>query len=357
MRILRSFAAVGFALMVSGASSPLPAQYTLNWYLSSGLPGENSGSVWGTSTSNLFLAGGYRGFGQWNGTAWSAPALPPSSNRYTVFGFSPTEVYSSGQYGYQTGALLKYDGSNWSPFYTAGSELTGLWGRSSSDLFTSGDGILRHFDGTNWTDIPTGLSTGFNVDRLESISGGATRTFVAGRNGTILSWDGSTLVRMATGTTVGLNSISALDDNTAFAVGGGGTILRYDGQSWVPMASPTSSALNGVFALSATSVYATSATGDVLYFDGQSWQVVLTGINRFLGTPFALTSSEVYIPVASGTGCSPSCSNGMLLSTDASLGGSFFGSTTVAPEPSTVALLAIGLVGLSAVLRRRVGRA
>ncbi len=341
------------ATVLTAPSSTLSAQVPTQWYLSTGLPGENSGSVWGTSSSNLFLAGGYRGFGQWNGSAWTAPALPPSANRYQVFGFSPTDVYSSGQDGYQTGALLRYDGNMWSPFYTASSELIGLWGRSSSDLYTSGDGILRHFNGTSWQDIPTGLSLGFNVDRLGSISGGATTTFVAGHNGTVLSWDGSTLQRMQTGTNAGLSGISAIDDTTAFVVGGGGTILRYDGRTWTSMAAPVNDDINGVFALSRTSVYATTAQGNVLHYDGYSWNIVFTGFGGFLGIPFALSESQVYIPVAGRT--SGSFTSGMLLSSDPTIGDGAGTPGTIVPEPSSLALLATGLA--CAALARRGRRA
>ena len=339
-------ALVGAVLSVRVASAQVPSQ----WHLARGLPGENTGSIWGTSSSNLFLSGGVQGVAQWNGSMWSAAVLPPSINRYYVFGLSANEVYSSGH------TLLKYDGATWSNFYQdpGGSQLPGIWGRSSGDLFTSGDGILRHFDGINWTDIPTGLSRAFNTDRLESISGGATRTFVAGRNGTILSWDGSTLVRMTTGTVVGLNGISALSDNTAFAVGGGGTLLYFDGSSWTHMSSPIAEDYDGVFALSSTDVYAATYQGSLVHYDGAQWSVVMTGFGGVFGTPFALSSSKIYVPVLSNTQYCGNC--GMLLTSDASIEGVPDETPVVAPEPSAAILLITGFAAVLGAARRRSSR-
>lgn len=338
------FRAAGAIALIATTSPNADAQAT-SWYLSSNLPGANSSSVWASSTSNVYLAGGFQGFGYFNGSTWSSPTQPGTANRYDVWGFGAGPVYTVGQNGYQTGAVHSCTTTACTTVYTAETELTGIWGRSPSDLFVAGDGILRRYNGSTWTNIPTGFSTAFNTNRFESISGGATRTFVVGRNGVILGYDGSTLQQMASGTLFNLNGVSAVNDNLAFAVGGNGTILQFNGVSWASMASGTTNELSGVFALSATSAYATGANGTVLYYDGVSWTPVNIGTGGALGTPFALTANQVFIPRANGQ-------YGELISSDASLGGRLLISSTV-PEPGTYLLMAVGLAGLVGVRRVR----
>jgi len=320
------------------------------WYLNPAVTylGSNTQSVWASSSNDIWLAGGFKNLQHYDGTGWSMPSQPATFNRYTVFGFGPGQVFSTGQNGYTTGAIHSCTTSTCTTIYTAETELIGLWGRSASDLYVSGDGIIRRFNGSTWTDIATGLSTQFNLDRLESISGGATRTFIVGRNGRILSYDGSALTHMTSGTLAGLNGVSAVNDNLAFAVGGAGTILQFDGSAWLPMASNTTQDLFGVYALSATSAYATGNNGTVLYWNGSTWSMVDIGTGGFLGTPFALSESRVYIPRANGQ-------FGELISSDASLGGRVLVTSTV-PEPATVMMLASGLGVLLVVGRRRIER-
>lgn len=262
-----------------------------------------------------------------------------------MWGFGPQQAYSVGQNGYQSGAVHSCTATACTTIYTAETELTGIWGRSPSDLFVAGDGILRRYNGSTWTNIPTGFSSAFSVNRFESITGGATRTFVVGRNGVILNYDGTALQQMSSGTTVGLSGVFAVNDNLAFAVGGGGTILQFNGISWSKMQSNTTNDLSGVFALSATSAYATGSNGTVLYWNGSTWSPVNIGATGQLGTPFALSESQVYIPRENGA-------FGEIISSDAALGGRLLISSTV-PEPGTYALMCIGLGAIVCVRRRR----
>lgn len=328
-----------------GSATALQAQAT-SWYDNNALAtfGASTASVWGTSTSDMWLTGGLQATQHFDGTSWTTPTTGGVLNRYTVWGFQAGQAFTAGQNGYQSGAIQSCTPTSCTTIYTAETELVGLWGRSPNDLYTSGDGIVRHFDGASWIDLPTGLSTAFNTNRLESISGGATRTFFAGRNGVILSYDGTTLQQMSTGSNANFNGVFALSDNLAWAVGSSGTIFQWNGSSWAAMESNTTQDLNGVFALSATSAYATGANGTVLYWNGISWAPVDIGKNGVLDTPFGLSEAEVFIPVANGQ-------YGEVVSSTSALGGRLLVSTV--PEPSTVFLVVTGLVGITFAQRRQ----
>ena len=317
------------------------------WYVNQGVtyPGTNSMSVWASSSSDIWLSGGVQNLQHYDGNSWSMPTQPGTINRYYTFGFGPGQVYTTGQNGFATGAVHSCTTTACGVVHYAPVELAGIWGRSASDLYVGGDGYIARYNGAGWTSIATGLSQAFNTNRFESISGGETRTFFAGRNGMIFSYDGSVLSQMLTGTTVHLSSISAVNDNLAFAVGANGTILRWDGAAWTAMNSGTTEHLNGVFAMSGSGVYVTGNNGTVLYFNGTSWVPVDIGTGGTLGTPFALSETQVYIPRANG-------SFGELITSDAALGGRLLIQSTV-PEPSTVALVASGLGALLFARRRR----
>jgi len=346
---MRWFKVLGKAAIAIGLVFPAPAAsaQATTWYDNSAVvfPGSNSGSVWASSPSDVWLAGGVFNLQHWNGSSWSMPTQPGTYNRYQVFGLSTGQVYTSGQNGYQSGAIHSCTAIVCSTIYTAETELIGLWARSSTDLFVAGDGIIRHFNGSTWVNLPTGLSSAFNVNRFESISGGETRTFFVGRNGMIYSYNGSTLTQLASGTLKGLSAVTALSDNFAVAVGGSGTILVWNGFAWSPMASGTTEDLMGVFALSPTSIYATGANGTVRYFNGTSWSPVDIGIGGMLGGPYALSETQIYIPRANGM-------YGEVITSDASLNGRLLIKTTV-PEPSTAALLVFGAAFIGVAYRRK----
>ncbi len=276
------------------------------------------------------------------------PSQPGTFNRYQVFGLPTGQVYTSGQNGYQSGAVHSCTAMVCSTIYTAETELFGLWARSSTDLFAAGDGIIRHFDGASWVDLPTGLSNAFNVNRFESISGGETRTFFVGRNGMIYSYNGASVTLLSSGTLNSLSAVTALNDNFAVAVGGSGTILVWNGSVWSSMASGTTEDLMGVFAISATSIYATGANGTVLYFNGSSWSPVDIGIGGSLGVPYALSESQIYIPRANGQ-------YGEVITSDASMKGRLLIGTPV-PEPSTAALVVFGAAVIGFAYRRKTAK-
>ena len=274
----------------------------LTWSLESIDDASHSYSVWASSESSVWVAGGYRVLWRFDGAAWSPPPLPAgTANTNTVFGFSDSEVFLAGQRGVE-----RFDGTAWTTVLGGVDELFGIWGTGASDLYVSGDGRFLHFDGSRWTDIPTGLSTEFNTDRLLTIWGTASNdVYVGGYDGRILHWDGSQLTQVlhVPGETV--HAIHGTGPDDVFAVGANGYIWHFDGSSWSRMSSGTTADLNGVFALSPMEVYAVGSRGTLLRFDGTSWVAESSGTSRKLHGIFGLSPSHMYVAaqgaVLSGT--------------------------------------------------------
>ena len=98
--------------------------------------------------------------------------------------------------------------------------------------------------------------------------------FIVGDQGTILHWDGLTLAREESGTTVNLRGISVFDPTLARAVGEGGTVLvRQDGL-WLPEADGlTTATLNATWTIPAYAI-AVGEQGVILVNTGGAWSLL-----------------------------------------------------------------------------------
>ncbi len=118
--------------------------------------------------------------------------------------------------------------------------LFGVWGSSGSNVFAVGaDGVILHFDGTNW---------------------GA----------------------MTSDTNVALFGAWGSSDSDVFAVGSNGVILHYDGTSWVAeTGDPGAPSIQGVWGSSGSDVFAVGESGGIQHYDGTGWNPYGQQHNRF----------------------------------------------------------------------------
>jgi len=286
-------------MVLAGARSA-HQEKPLSWQLITGIASGPTSSVWASSPTDVWAAGGYRILVHYDGSTWTQADLPIAANQYAVWGLGPNDVYTTGQYGYQTGQVLHWDGSSWTSMYVTNSELIDIWGSSATNLYVVGDGRLVHYDGTTWTDIPTGLSTAFNVDRLQSIWGVANshrgvNVWMAGYHGRIMHYDGRSVTTELELPTETFSAIRGSGPRDIFAVGSHGLIWHFDGSRWSSMNSGTTASLLGVFALGKSDVYAAGEGGVLLHYDGHTWSSLNSGTTLPLGRIFALSAGNVYV--------------------------------------------------------------
>lgn len=326
-------------------------QAQISWTTITGLPGENIMDVWASSPSNVYASGGYRTLNHFDGTDWSAEAHPSGANRYHLYGISPNEIYSAGQAGYQTGNIMKYDGTLWSTIYsTPLTEIVDVWSDGAGNIFAVGDGRFFKFDGFTWTEVATGLSTGFNVDRIHSVWGtDASNVYAVGYNGNFLHWNGSTLsVSNPFGTGVRLNQIAGGSSDNIWAVGSGGSAFHFDGTSWTQMTTGTSADLFGIFLMTPTELLISGAGGTLLKGYGTSLAQIDSGTDRDLQRIQGLREGDMdyWWVAASGVG---RLEGGVIL----------YGTETIpssaVPEPATLTLTAMSLGSLALARRRKRG--
>lgn len=353
MHTLPKFRAVlGASLALSALlACPRIAVAQITWTLTTGIPGENLQSVYAGAVDNVYASGGFRSLSNFDGTTWSAMVHPSGANRYALYGASATEIYSAGQVGVGTGNLLRFDGSSWTTmFSTAQTELTAVWADGGGKIITVGDGRFFVYDGSLWSQVATGLSTGFLTDRLNTVWGtSASNVYSAGRNGNLLHWDGSVLnVSQPFGTGVTFTDMTGTSAGNILLVGLGGKAYRFDGTTWQPINTGTTVDLHGVHAISSTTALVSGAGGALFLTDGTTFTPIPSGTTRDLFGIHGFQQEGLdYWWVAASAPMGPL--GGAILS---GIGPSQVPGEVV-PEPATMTLVASGLVALAAARRRK----
>lgn len=193
---------------------PLDPDDPTNWM------GISATKVWGTSASNVFVAGPA-------GYAW-----PPNSlwRRRVGFGGDP-------------GADYIWDGASTfcQDYSVACPDVNSVWGTSENDLWVaSNDGKIIHSNGPvgnggsyeQWTTLKTTLTT----KNLLGVWGtSASDVWFVGDEGTIRHWSNDPTQRfeiVESNTTEKLRAVWGASANDVWAAGDNGTIIHWDGTSW-----------------------------------------------------------------------------------------------------------------------------
>jgi hypothetical protein len=246
-------------------------------------------SLWASPAAAGALAvdcsGQIRGF---DGNTWSArptglSALTASGATRTlvdVWALGPDDVWSVGDR-----IVAHFDGTTWRALGDEVDRYRSVWGSSSNDVWAVGKQAIGHWDGSTWTNTAMG---GFFLEKVSGAS--ATSVWAVGHteeasgSGVILHWDGSTWTSAEALALAPLYGISALPSGEAWAVGNlgqppegasQGVIVHFDGTTWQPQSLPDGSTLpwlRAVWAVSPREVWA--ASNEVLQWNGVSWAIV-----------------------------------------------------------------------------------
>lgn len=260
-------------------------------------------SVWGRSQTDVF-AGGPSGTAlHFNGTGWRESYLVEDrSNSFSDISGSSQYVFASTVGG--SGAILRYDGSQWTPaLYPANTEALSLGTDTTGIAVGNNPQAIFHYDGSAWkqlTEGPAGTPPSYYAvwcaRNGEAFIGTALGLIYRYRATVPTEWTRYDLPR---------RDIYGLwgDSNTSvFAVGDSGSIYHFNGSSWDEMSSGTGKILLGVWGTSYSDVYAVGEGGTILHFDGSTWSLMdsNTADNLFGvwlppgGDPIAVGGSGIY---------------------------------------------------------------
>lgn len=319
-----------FAGAVRWTSIPLPPGVTAE-------TGWGSRSLWGTSPSDLFVAGSathpntHWGIWHYDGQGWTEQVSSRDTALIGIWGSSATDVYAIGAPASvdisHPPAILHYDGSRWSPvsgpaYAPAASFISyrGIWGSDAHNLFLSGSlyrstpptGLLLHYDGTRWLEMsPPGIGDNPRFTDLAGTS--ATDVWAVGSrqlcddcnysHAIVAHYDGHQWkeVLVVTGWFYG---VWATAPNDVWVVGINdesiADVRHFDGNSWSggrPLSTFDLTVLNDVWGSSPSDVYAVGP-GILIHYDGAVWtKIPNIGGDRVWGTSredvFVLRANEV----------------------------------------------------------------
>jgi hypothetical protein len=157
--------------------------------------------------------------------------------------------------------------------------LLSVWGTSADDVWTvgsdPGDGpFVLHFDGTSWTRLATGASSG--LWWVHGWEGGP--VLLGGDDGLLLSYEDGAFTRMTTPSSARtVFGIWGASPNDVLAVGGvagsAGFVWHYDGTTWNDVALPEGDsglALFKVWGVTSSDAWVVGAEGRVMHWDGSA---------------------------------------------------------------------------------------
>jgi photosystem II stability/assembly factor-like uncharacterized protein len=140
-------------------------------------------------------------------------------------------------------------------------------------IATNNGGVRRTIDGgLTWTTSNTGVTS--NINAIRAVGGVA---FLAGANGVICRYNGTTWVAQATGTNATFRALAFSSATSGFAVGTGGTICIYNGTTWVAQNTGTTADFYGVEVVG-TTAWAVGTGGVICFYNGTSWATVNSGV-------------------------------------------------------------------------------
>ncbi len=104
-----------------------------------------------TESGYEIFAAGWQGIIlHFDGSRWHKQQIT-TKTLYDIWGSSAADIYASGA----DGGLFHYDGYNWHVIETDTKHvLWSIWGTSAADVYVSGYGEIRHYDGSEWTNMP-----------------------------------------------------------------------------------------------------------------------------------------------------------------------------------------------------------
>lgn len=106
--------------------------------------------IWGSSSSDIWVACAQGKLLHWNGTSWSSSQQPSSDDINGVWGSSASDVWAVDE----AGRFLHFDGKQWTnrpaPQPAPGA-LRAIAGRNAADIVALGIGQRYHFDGAQWS--------------------------------------------------------------------------------------------------------------------------------------------------------------------------------------------------------------
>jgi hypothetical protein len=166
-------------------------------------------------------------------TNWQSEISPTSKNLYSVSVIDDEKAWAVGE----DGVILIYQYNEdteeyvWEEYYQENLDITSDlldidMSNDSYGLICGEDGVILEWDGSNWSEFQSSVSTKLNSVKVVS----AQQSFVVGNYGTIIEYDGQSWNDISIGGTVNLTDID-MKNNEGWIISSSGEIFYFDGVS------------------------------------------------------------------------------------------------------------------------------
>lgn len=246
-------------------------------------------SVWGTSSTDVWLVGADAGDGKgplvlhFDGDTWTRKNTGATGNLWWVTGFAGGPVFLGGE----GGLILRYSGGQFEQLTTPGAATVfGIWGEGPDDVWAAGGSLggtggafAWRYSGDAFVEaagFPTELSS---TDTIWKLHGRSTDdVWLVGTNGLTIHYNGTGFENVPSGTTRSLFTVHG-DSEVMVAVGGygTGTVIENDGSGWVDVTAPNMAQVVGV-RLTDGDGYAVGIDGAVYRRSANIWQPEATRV-------------------------------------------------------------------------------
>lgn len=267
-------------------------------------------AVWGSAKDNVWIVGDQGMVLAFDGRQWQAVPTGSNDRLLAVWSPGPGEAWVADD----NRTVWHYVSGVWTSTVLGGSGgnqgIAGIWGASPTDIWiVNGKDNVHHYGGSSWVAYPNefrlevadvkGLSANAiwavgqnnnwqgvayydgtvwgqvtltgpwdNLNAVWPVSG--SEVWAAGKNGTIVQYDGTQWTSSKISLAQDLNGIWAAGPGQVIAVGNAGQVWGRSQQGWVKLPSVTTERLNSVWGSSATDVWVVGENGTVLHYDGQN---------------------------------------------------------------------------------------
>ena len=193
--------------------------------------------VWGTSASDVWLAGERGLVAHFNGATVTPVPVPDEARSATLFGIwgaSAGDVWAVGRLPDSSAIVLRGDVHGFGRVADAptlpGVAYFKVWGSSARDVFFVGEaGVIAHYDGAGWARQPSDTPTSDSLFTVAGRSSGEVYAVGGTGRGLAFAYDGvrwSPLEDLALAEAPGLNGVAVGKDGELSIVGFNGTRLH-----------------------------------------------------------------------------------------------------------------------------------
>ncbi|HDP67085.1 MAG TPA: hypothetical protein ENN20_01140 [Candidatus Marinimicrobia bacterium] len=174
---------------------------------------------------------------------WEIDTLGYRGEVNDIWIVSENNIWVVGEFVTDSGEFnaARWDGNKWTLLQAVNTaKLYSIYYFSDNDIWVTSFGLPIHWDGSVWTlyhiqNMGIDVSAGFGIWGTSS-----SNMYFVGLDGSIVHYNGSSFVKMTSGTTCDLDDIYGLDNKHIWAVGSKtgefqSVILFYDGREWTTL--------------------------------------------------------------------------------------------------------------------------